>query len=328
MKFLTKVFSPLGNNAALRGLVHKGQGRGVSPKFHARRAEFFRHQGQKGRGCILVYKQAFQGVTYAWPLHLAVKNNIQRALKVGVRLDIGVAHALEVLEHGHGGGFGNRAYKPFAAAGDDHVNILVKLAQGVHSLMPRDRHKLRRRSGQPGLDHGFLQGLGQGCVGVYGLAAATQNNGITRLDAQDGRINGYIGASLVNHGDHAERYAHLAYQQAVGPLPLAFGSADRVWQVGHMGAGGAHFFHNGRSQRKAVQPCRILPGGPGSFNIAGVGGQNFRFALMQQLRQAQQGLVLGFGRGPGHGPRRILCLRAKTRHFFSRRHASSLWQRP
>ena len=194
--------------------------------------------------------------------------------------------------------------------------------------MARHGHKLCGFCGQASLNHSVLKRLRQSGVGMQGFAAAAQDNGVASLDAQNGCVNGDIGAGFVNHGDNAKRNAHFAHQQAVGALPLAFGSAYRIGQVGDVGAGGAHFFHNGGSEREAVKAGGILPGSPCGLNVAGVGRQNGSLAFAQKFGQSQKRPVFGFGRSPGHGTRRVFCLRAKARHFFSWRHASSLWQRP
>ena len=271
-----------------------------------------------------MHQKALQGVAHPGPLGLGVFHHGHGHVLVHVGVHVGVAHALEMLEHGHGGGLGHGAHKTFAPTGDDDVNVLVELAQGVDGLMPRHGHKLRGFGGQASLHHGVLERLRQGRVGMQGLAATAQDHGIASLDAQDGRVNGDIGAGLVNHGDDAEGNAHLAHQQAVGALPLAFGGAHRIGQVGDVGAGGAHLFHKGGGEREAVKAGGVLPGAPCGLDVTGVGGQNVRLALAQKIGQSQQSSVFGIGRSPGHGARRVFCLRAKARHFFRWRHTNSL----
>ena len=89
-----------------------------------------------------MHQQTFQRVAHAGALHLAVKNNLHRCVQIGICINIGVAHALEMLEHGHGGSFGDGAHKALAAARNDNINIAVELAQGVDGLVSGNGHKL------------------------------------------------------------------------------------------------------------------------------------------------------------------------------------------
>ena len=57
-----------------------------------------------------MHQQAFQGVAHAGPLHLGVEDDLQGLILIRIRVDKGVADALEVLEHRHGGRFGDGAH--------------------------------------------------------------------------------------------------------------------------------------------------------------------------------------------------------------------------
>ena len=161
-------------------------------------------------------------------------------------------------------------------------------------------------------------------VPVKALAAAAQNNRIARLDAQNGGVDGHVGARLVNHGNHAQRHAHAAHKNTIGALPLALCGPHGIGQIGNVTAGGAHFIHNSGRERKAVKTGFVLPGGTGCRKVLGIGGQNFGLPFLQQFCQPQQGLRFGIGVRLGYGPGCFLCPRSEARHFFCRRHANSL----
>ena len=133
-------------------------------KFHTGGTKLCRHLGQKILGHIAVHQQAFQRIAHARALHLAVKNNLRRCVQIGIRINISVAHALEVLEHGHGGSLGHGAHKALAAARNYNINIAVELAQGVDGLVSGNGYKLGGIGGQSRLGQRIAQGLGKGDV--------------------------------------------------------------------------------------------------------------------------------------------------------------------
>ena len=53
---------------------------------------------------------------------------------------------------------------------------------------------------------------------MLGKAAAAQDAGVARLDAQTGGIGGDVGSRLVNHRDDTEGHAILDHTQAVVEL--------------------------------------------------------------------------------------------------------------
>ena len=97
-----------------------------------------------------MHQQALQGVADAGTLHLAVENDVQGLVQVRVRVHEGMADALVMLEHRHGGGFGHGTHQTFATARDHDVDILVEFAQLGDRGVIRGRHQLGRIGGQTG----------------------------------------------------------------------------------------------------------------------------------------------------------------------------------
>ena len=66
------------------------------------------------------------------------------------------------------------------------------------------------------------------------LAAAAQNAGVARFQAQRSGIHGYIGARFVNNANHAQRHAHFADAQTVGAQAEFVHFAHGVGQRGDL----------------------------------------------------------------------------------------------
>ena len=71
-------------------------------------------------------------------------------------------------------------------------------------------------------------------VGVHGLSAAAQDDGVAALDAQGGGVDRDVWPRFVDEQDHAERHADLVDLQAVGPDRAAANLADRIGKVSHL----------------------------------------------------------------------------------------------
>ena len=324
MKLLTEIVGALGRDPRFRHGGQQGKGRRAGAKFHPGRAQTRPHQGQKGRGRVLVHQQAFQRITHAGALHFTIVNNVQCLRNIRIHVHKGVTDALEVLEHRHGGRCGNGPHQALAPARDHYVNIGVQLAEGGDGLVSGHGHQLDCVGGKPRRKEGLLQQGGQGFIGAQSFAAPAQDHGVARLEAKDGRVDGDVGSGLVDHGNDAQRDAHAAHQQAVGPLPLALGGPHGVGQGGHMAAGGAHFFHNGRGQGQPVQARGVLPGLAGRLHICGIGRQYGLLVGLQQVGQVQQGARFGFGAGLGQQAGRSPRPQAQSLHFFRQSHGISL----
>ena len=93
-------------------------------------------------------EQRFHRVAGRVALRLRVVGDADRHLGVRVRVDVDVADAVEVLDHGHLRLAGDPLDKPLAAARDDHVDVLLIGDETA------DRRAVDRRDE---LDPGFRQ---------------------------------------------------------------------------------------------------------------------------------------------------------------------------
>jgi hypothetical protein len=152
-----------------------------------------------------VHEQALQGVANAGALHLGVLDDGQGLLLIGVLVDIDVADALVVLEDRHGRILDHGPDEPLAAARDDHVYVLVQGQQVLDRGPVRGRHDLHAALGQTGRLQGTAQETSQNLVGMVGFGTAAQDDAVAGLEAEDGRVDGHVGAGFVDDGDDAQR---------------------------------------------------------------------------------------------------------------------------
>ena len=99
---------------------------------------------------------------------------------------------------------------------------------------------------------------------MNGLAAAAEDAGVARLDAQGSSVDGDVGPRFVNDGDDAQGHSHLADMQAVGPVPFFKAAADRVGKLDDLAHAGSHIVNPLFCQLQTIQhgfahavvPCR------------------------------------------------------------------------
>ncbi len=144
-------------------------------------------------GDIAVHEHRIQGIAHRGALHLGIKHDLYRPIQPGRGLDVQVADADPARDHRDGGVLARQVVQPWAAARDDHVNVLVQ-AQHLHHQLPVGRRDpLQRALGQPCLGIDPLHDVHQRTVAVERLAAAAQNDGIARFQAQRRNVNGHVG---------------------------------------------------------------------------------------------------------------------------------------
>ncbi len=147
-------------------------------------------------------------------LALGVHENAASAmLEVGGPIHVHVAVALVVLEHGHARLLRDPADEPPRR----RAWITRSMRPASRSRRPTACAVRRRRAAwtaSPGRPHGAAlpAGCDQGGVGVEGLAATAEQQGVAALDAQAGGVDGDVGPGLVDSGGAQRR-------QAAGPRP-------------------------------------------------------------------------------------------------------------
>lgn len=136
------------------------------------------------------------------------------------RLDDGDARALD-----------DRLDEPLAAARDERVEVAVEGHQVARGGAGGVGDELDAVAREPRALERAAHDLGERGVRPDGLLAAPQDAGVGRFEAEAGRVDGDVGARLVDHADHAERHPHLFDLEPVGAAAAADDLPDRVGQL-------------------------------------------------------------------------------------------------
>ena len=178
--------------------------------------------------------QRLRGITHARTLRFGVHDNIDRHLQIGAVIDINMAIADSSFNDGNFRFLFHRLNQARAAARNQYINIINRLHQFLGSGMTGIFNQLHHI----GIHSRLYQSLpddGNQCgIGINGIAAAAQNNGIAGFKGQRKRIDRNIRAAFKNHGDHTQRHAFLNYLQTVQIGIAADNLPNRVLQIGNL----------------------------------------------------------------------------------------------
>ena len=304
-------------------------GGGTAAQLHALVEVDLADRRQERLGHHLVHQQGFHGVAGAVALGLGVVADRQCLFQIGIDIDVGVAVAVEVLDH-RNACFGTDAGdQALAAARHDHVDVFRHGDQQAHGGPVGGFQHLHGAGRQAGRGQPFVHAGGNGLVGAERLAAAAQDAGIAGLQAQPGRVGGHVGARLVDDADHAQRHAHLAKLDPARTVGKLAHFAHRVRQGGNLAQAFGHAGHGFFRQGQAVDHRRRQSGRHGSLHVVGVGGQQLGRIALDGIGHGQQCGILGPGIGTGQfaagSPRRppqVLHVGVKVHLGF--RHQSGL----
>ena len=136
---------------------------------------------------------------------------------------------------------------------------------------------------------------GEHGVRVRRRGGAAQHDRVAGLQAQRGGVDGDVRPRLVDDGDDAERHAHLAHVEPVGEPVAVDHLADGVGQRGDR----PHRVGDRRDPRGIErEPVHQRVGEPGlapGLEVARVGLEDLRRALLERVGDAQQRRVLDRG---------------------------------
>ena len=147
---------------------------------------------------------------------LALSATLDRHLRIGRGMDIGVADAVEVGEHRHAGVVLHPLDQALAAARHDHVDQPGRAQHRADRLAVLRRHQLDRFGGHPARSQPFGQRGMDRPVRMDRLAAAAQQHRIARPHAQRGGVGGNVGAAFVDDPDQPDRDAHPRQVEPAG----------------------------------------------------------------------------------------------------------------
>ena len=119
------------------------------------------------------------------------------------------------------------------------------------------------------------------------------DGGVAGLQAQDGAVDGDVGAGFVDDADHAHRYPNLAQVKAAGRLEALNLGADRIGQFSHLADA---FGHAGDAFGGKGEPLGHRAGQPEcgcGLEVQGVGFQDRIGCSDEFVRQQTQKAVFG-----------------------------------
>ena len=125
-----------------------------------------------------MHQERFQRIADAGLLRFGIHADADGHVGIGGTIEVGVANAIVVLDHGHARLRHHRFDESLATAWDDEVEILVHVRQSDNTFAIGERHELNRMRGQSGFFTTCLQGGGDGAVRVNGFGTTAQDGGI------------------------------------------------------------------------------------------------------------------------------------------------------
>ena len=181
-----------------------------------------------------VDQQGFGGAAHAGAPHLGVEHDFARHGQIGGAVHIGVAVALEMLEHRHAAFAITRSISALAAARHDHVDRFGHAQHHAHRGAIGGRHHLHRVDRQARGCQSLVQAGDDRGRRMQAFLAAAQDGGIAGLEAQAAGIGGDVRPAFVDDADHPQRRAHAGDVEPVGPRPARHFDADRIGQRGDL----------------------------------------------------------------------------------------------
>ena len=163
----------------------------------------------------------------------------------------------------------------------------------------RDRHELCRIGRNPGGDKASDEGGMDRAVAFDRFGAAAQDDGIARHHRQRRRIGGHVRAAFVDDPDHADRHAHPAQAQTVGPLGLVDRHPDRIGEAGDRRDPVGHCGNARRVESQTIQQRRRQAGVGRLRHVDRIGGDNLLRSIAERLHPGQQSARLHRGRQSG-----------------------------
>ncbi len=238
---------------------------------------------------VAVDEHALERVADAGSRQLAVFDERERHLEVGVLVDIKVADALVVLDDGDLRVLGDEANQALPAARDHEID---EAGQGdeVPDLIARGRrHDDHRLGREPSRRDGFADEGAERGVRSSGLLAAAEQDRVAALDAERGRVDGHVGARLVNHRDDAERDPDLAHRDPVRAALHPDDLADGIIEGGDLEHGVGD---RGEARRVEAEPIDLRVG-----EASGARGAEVLFVGGEERAPRPGGVVVPEARG-------------------------------
>ena len=153
----------------------------------------FAQRRQNLRGDAARHQQRFHGVAHAQALRLGVVRDLDGLFNIGLVVDVDMAHAVEVLNHGDAR-FTQQAFnQALAAARHDDIHEFAHGDEFAHRRTVAGVDHLHRVFGQACRRQAIAHARCDGLIGMQRLGAAAQYRRIAGFQTQRRRIGGDIG---------------------------------------------------------------------------------------------------------------------------------------
>ena len=191
-----------------------------------------------------VHQQRLERVARGGVVRLAVHCEAARHVQVSLFVEVHVAHAVRVAQHGDLGVVLDVGHEVVAAARDHQVHHVAQLQDVAHRFAALDEHDALARNAEPRealhddpVKHG---------VGVLCLLATFQQQAVARADGEARDLRQRVRPGLEDDEEHAERRGDLLEVEPIRDLHLAQGARDGL--------------RHGRDLPRALRELRDLPG--------------------------------------------------------------------
>ncbi len=182
----------------------------------------------------LMHQQRLHCVAHTVAMGLGIQGDIESLVLIRLVIDIDVTNTVEVFDHGDASVFADTLNQPFAATRYNDIHKLGHGNQLTDGIAIGGFNNLYRCFRQARRRHTLADAFGNRLIGAKCLAAAAQNCGVTRFQAQACCINRHIRAGLINNADDPERYAHLAHLNTTWTITHIGNFTTGIRQGGHL----------------------------------------------------------------------------------------------
>ncbi len=198
----------------------------AAPDFNAFPCQGFLDLRQENRGDISMNQKGFSGVAHRNVLAFAVNRNFYRHVNVRFPVDIDMADAIGMSQHGDPGVVHDITDKRIASPGYDKIDIVIQRQHCRHILAGGE--EADPTIGNPRLEARPPDDPGQDPVGLFRLTAAFQQYGIAALQAEGRDLHQCIRAGLENNANHPDGAGYPIQFQSLIQFRCRNRSAHRV----------------------------------------------------------------------------------------------------
>ena len=283
-----------GNGDGTRSIrrAQQAQRPSVAAHLHTRILPPFRQRRQERRSPLGMHYNRVQRIAHRRPRHLRVIHDVQRHVQVRLPVHISMAHTHAPRNRRYRRLRRNPVDERLASARYQQVYDALSRQHLSHNRPVRRLHYLHHIPRNARVRNRVLDQRGKRRVGMNGVAAAAQNDSVSRLQAQRAYVDGNIRSALVHRAYDTQGHPPLAHGHAVRHVPHVDHLAYRVRQRRDP----AHIVRKPldalRRQQQPVEKIIFKPTLPAIGDVSFVRIENLFLARLQPVRDIMQRGVL------------------------------------